>query len=278
MRSIALNEVSKTYRKWRTFIGFLAVGMVVPLVEIGLKLEGGGLLRSVTRGLASDFVLVGNLFNAYFVTYFIMNSLWIHIPFLISLVAGDLLAGEATAGTFRILLIRPPSRTRILLAKYATALLYTLSIVAFLGVLSLGLGLALFGSGDLIVPGKDLVLLPGQDVPWRMAAAFALAVWSMWCVASLAFLFSSLVENAIGPIVGTMAVIIVLLILSNTPLPMFEALRPYLFTTYVNVWQKVMEDPVPWEEVASSVAILGAFSIGFLSSAWYIFARKDILS
>ena len=41
-----------------------------------------------------------------------MNSLWIHIPFLISLVAGDQLAGEGTAGTYRILLIRPPSRRR----------------------------------------------------------------------------------------------------------------------------------------------------------------------
>ena len=117
MRVIIGNEILKTFRKWRTYIGFIAVGVVVPLVEFGLKAEGGSLVRNMTRGLGEDFLIVGNLFNAYFITYFIMNSLWVHVPFLISLVAGDQLAGEATGGTFRLMLIHPPSRSRILEAK-----------------------------------------------------------------------------------------------------------------------------------------------------------------
>ena len=136
-RSIVVNEILKTYAKWRTYIGFIAVGIVVPLVEFGLKAEGGSIIRNMTRGLGEDFLIVGNLFNAYFITYFIMNSLWIHVPFLISLVAGDQLAGEATGGTFRLMLIHPPSRTRILAAKYTTTLVYTLSLVVFLGLLAL---------------------------------------------------------------------------------------------------------------------------------------------
>jgi ABC-2 type transport system permease protein len=108
--------------------------------------------------------------------------------------------------------------------------------------------------------------------------ALLLAVWGMWCVASLAFLFSSLVENAIGPIVGTMAVIIGFYIISNIPADLFTAMRPYIFTTYLNVWGKVMEDPVPWNDVISSVLILGAFSVGFYLVTWYIFLKKDILS
>jgi ABC-2 type transport system permease protein len=108
MRVIIGNEILKTFRKWRTYIGFIAVGVVVPLVEFGLKAEGGSLVRNMTRGLGDDFLIVGNLFNAYFITYFIMNSLWVHVPFLISLVAGDQLAGEATGGTFRLMLIHPP--------------------------------------------------------------------------------------------------------------------------------------------------------------------------
>ena len=207
-----------------------------------------------------------------------MNSLWIHIPFLISLVAGDQLAGEATGGTFRVLLIRPPSRTRILAAKYITTLTYTGTLVVFLGVLSIGLGIALFGTGDLLVPGRTLTLIPEADVPWRLAAAFGLAVWGMWCVASLAFLLSSLVENAIGPIIGTMAVIIVFLIISNTPVALFTAMRPYLFTTYINVWQNVMEQPVAWADVALHAAYLGLYSVALYGATWYIFVTKDVLS
>ncbi len=280
MKSVFGNEFIKTYLKWRTYIGFIAILILVPLVEFAMKWQGAAGFRSLTRGLEQNFFIVGNLFNGYFVTHLIMNSLWVHVPFLISLVAGDQLAGEATAGTFRLLLIRPVSRTTILRAKYLTTLLYALTLVAFLALLSVGLGLMLFGSGDLLVlqPGRTLVIIASAELPWRFLIAFGLATWSMWCVASLAFLFSSLVENAIGPIIGTMAVIVVFLVVSNLPVEIFSSVKPYLFTTYLNAWQQIFDDPVPWSEVLSSALRLGGFIIGFYVVTWYIFLKKDILS
>ena len=278
MMRILRYELLKTFLKWRTYIGFIAIAIIVPLVELALKLQGDSMMTAMTRGLAQDFFIVGNLLNAYFVTHFIMNSLWIHVPFLITLGAGDQLAGEATGGTFRLILIRPVSRTRVLFAKYCTTLIYVFALVVVLVLLSLLLGLAFFGTGDLLVPGRTLLILPEHDVLWRIGIALLLAVWGMWCVASLAFLFSSLVENAIGPIVGTMAVIIGFYIITNIPADLFTAMRPYIFTTYLNVWTKVMEDPVPWKDVISSVLILGGFCVGFYLVTWYIFLKKDILS
>jgi ABC-2 type transport system permease protein len=272
------NELLKTYLKLRTYIGFIAITVIVPLIMLGLNLRQEAMEQNITRGLSSDFMLIGNLMNGYFATQIIMNGLWVHIPFLISLVAGDMLAGEATGGTFRLMLIRPASRTRVLLLKYATTLFYTMSLVLFLGVLSVGLGLLVFGGGDLLIPGRSLVIIPRADVPVHMLMAFGLAIWSMWCVASLAFLFSSLVENSIGPIIGTMAVIIVLIVISQMPVELFSEMRPYFFTTYLNVWQKVLTYPIEWNEVLSSAAILGGHSIGFYLLTWYIFVRKDILS
>jgi ABC-2 type transport system permease protein len=278
MMLILRYEILKTFRKWRTYIGFIAVAVVVPLVEFGLRAQGESLIRGATRGLAQDFLVVGNLVNVYFVTYFIMNSLWVHIPFLITLGAGDQLAGEATAGTFRLILTRPASRTRILVAKYLTTLLYTTALVLFLGALSLALGSILLGTGDMVVPGRTLVIIPRQEALWRTVVALLLATVGMWSVASLALLFSSLVENAIGPIIGTMAVIIVFFVVSNVPVELFTAVRPYLFTTYLDLWQKVMMNPIPWAEIRRSLAVLGGFSVGFFAVTWYIFVRKDILS
>jgi ABC-2 type transport system permease protein len=151
-------------------------------------------------------------------------------------------------------------------------------LIAFMALLTVGLGVILFGTGDLLVPGRNLVVLPGREALWRIAVAFALATWGMWTVASLAFLFSSLVENGIGPLIGTMAVIIVFYIVSNVPADLFTSVKPYLFTSYLNLWQKMFEDPVPWHDVLHSVCVLGAFSIGFYAVTWYIFLRKDILS
>ncbi len=278
MLSLIRVEILKTFFKWRTYIGFVAIAVVIPLVQIAVKLEGGPVTRSVTQGLGQEFIFVGNLLNGYFVTQFIMNFLWVHVPFLITLGAGDQLAGEATGGTFRLLLIRPVSRTRILTAKYLTTLLYTFGLVAFLGLFSMGLGVILFGSGDLVVAGRTLVVIPNSEALWRLVVAFGLATWGMFCVASLAFLFSSLVENAIGPIIGTMAVIIVFYVISSIPIELFQSIKPYIFTSYLDLWQRMLEQPIPWGEVVQSVAILGGFSIGFYLTTWYIFVKKDILS
>ena len=278
MKTILGNEILKTSFKWRSYISFLAIAAVVPLVEIALKLQGTNMERGMMRGLSQDFLLLGNIVNGYFVTQMIMNALWIHVPFLVTLGAGDQLAGEATAGTFRLLLTRPASRSRILLAKYTTTLLYALALVAFMAVLTVGLGVVLFGTGDLLIFGRSFVVVAESEALWRIGVAFALATWGMWTVASLAFLFSSLVENGIGPLIGTMAVIIVFYIVSNVPADLFTAIKPYLFTSYLDLWQKMFEDPIPWNEVLHSVYVLGAFSIGFYAVTWYIFLRKDILS
>ena len=279
MMKLFYNETYKTYRKWRTYIGFLAIAILVPLIQIAMKVEGTAFMQRTLASVQRDFFLVGNLFNAWFVTHLIMNSLWIHIPFLISLVAGDILAGEATAGTFRILLIRPTSRTQIFFAKYAAAIFYTWTLVFFLGILSVGLGLALLGSGEvLIMDAKGILILPENEAWWRFLFAFILATLSMVTVASLAMLFSSFVENAIGPIVGTMAVVIGFFVIGNLQMEFFQSLKPYLFTTYLTIWMEAFGDPIDIGSVVrSSLALLG-FSSGFAVLAWSLFKRKDIVS
>lgn len=236
-------------------------------------------MQRLMAGLQRDFFVVGNLFNGWFITHLIMNSLWIHVPFLISLVAGDIFAGEATAGTFRILLIRPTSRTRVFLTKYAATIFYTWTLVFFLGILSIGLGLILFGSGELmIIDTKGILILPENETWWRFLFAFILATLAMGTVASLALLFSSFVENAIGPIVGTMAVIIGFFVIGNLPISLFQTLKPYLFTTYLDIWTKAFEDPISRGDVLRSSLALCGFSIGFSACAWGVFTRKDIVS
>src|SRR3990172_3514577 len=180
-------ELIKTFLKKRTYIGFALVAIVVPLVEVVMKIEGGRFLQYTLRSLQQDFMLVGNLFNGWFVAQSMMNSLWVHIPLLIIFVAGDQLAGEATAGTYRLILVRPVSRTRIFFSKYLTTAVYTIVFVVFLGILSVGLALILMGSGQLLVWDSGFLILPSSDVAWRFFAAYIFAAWSMLTVSSIAF-------------------------------------------------------------------------------------------
>lgn len=271
-------ECVKTFLKKRTYLGFLIILIIVPLVEIAIKIEGASFVGQRLRSLQQDFFFAGNLLNGWIAAYTIMNSLWVHIPLLISFVAGDQMAGEATAGTYRLILIRPVSRTRVFFAKYLTTLIYTTVFVAFLGVLSVGLAVALMGTGDLLVFDNGILILPASDVAWRFFAAYILAGWSMAAVATIAFFFSSFVENAIGPIVATMGVLITMLILGVLPVEFFQSIQPYLLTSYTNVWTKVFADPVRWDEVFTAIVGLGSYSLGFVSIAWFIFVRKDIVT
>jgi ABC-2 type transport system permease protein len=272
-------ELYKIFRKWRTYIGFIAIAALVTLIQIAMVIEGEESLNFMTRNLQDSFLFVGNLLNGYLISYIILNFLHVHIPFLITLVTGDLLAGEATAGTYRILITRPISRFDVITSKFFAGLIYTGLLVLFLALLSLGMGLLIFGIGELIVvKPANVIIFARDDILWRFFLAYGYAALSMIVVASLAFLFSSLVENAIGPIVGTMAIIIIFLIISAIEIDIFDAVQPYLFTTYMSNWRDFFDNPINFSEISKSSLILFGHIIFFYSLTLFLFNRKDILS
>ncbi len=272
-------ELSKIFRKWRTYIGFLAIAVLVPIIQIAMLVEGEKSINFMTRNLQQSFIFVGNLLNGYLISYAILNALVVHIPFLITLVAGDLLAGEATAGTYRILVTRPVSRFKIVLSKFLAGLIYTNLLVLWLAIMSLAIGILVFGIGELIViKNVNILILARNDVFWRFLLAYGFAALSMTVVLSLTFLFSSLVENAIGPIVSTMAIIIVFVIISALDIEFFQSIRPYLFTNYMQSWRSFFDDPIDFQDLYKSAAVLIGHVIFFFGMTVYIFNKKDILS
>lgn len=272
-------EFYKIFRKWRTYIGFIAVGLLVPLVHLAMYLEGQKSLDFLTSNLRNSFVFVGNLLNGFWVSYMILNALAIHIPFLITLVAGDLLAGEAAAGTYRLLITRPVSRMQIVSSKFLAGIAYTSLLILWLALLSLVLGIIIFGTGELLVVSSDLIIIfDKSDVIWRFILTYGYAILGMAVVCTLAFFFSSLVENAIGPIITTMAVIIIFIIISAINVEIFNSIKPYLFTNYILNWREFFNDPLDTQEILKSVLVLGGHVIVLLVATFVIFQKKDILS
>ncbi|MFA6027232.1 MAG: ABC transporter permease subunit [Ignavibacteriaceae bacterium] len=249
MYTLVKIELYKIFRKWRTYIGFMAIGVLVPVIQIAMYFQGAHYLEFITRSFKDNFVFVGNLLNGYLIAYIILGSLTIHIPFLIALVSGDLLAGEATAGTYRMLITRPISRMKLVTAKFISGLIYTNLLVLWLAIISLGLGVIIFGVGELIVIKDAIIIFAQNDILWRFAFAYASAALSMSVVCALGFLFSSLVENAIGPIVTTMTVIIIFTIFSAINIDFFRTIKPYLFTNYMSTWQLVFDAPIDYDEI-----------------------------
>ena len=271
-------EMSKVFSKWRTFIGFMALAFLIPVVVIAMSVEGGKFLNFATQGLSQNFDINGNLMNGYAVAFIILSSLYVHVPFLITLVAGEVLAGEAAAGTYRVLLTRPLSRSTMVNAKYMAALTYTILLVACMAALSLGLGTSIMGTGDLLVIRQKITVIPVHDLLWRFGFAYSWAALGMITVASIAFLCSALVENAIGPIMTTMALIIVMTIISAIDVPLFDYVRPLFFTTHMNGWKLFFDDPINWQRVATSFSVLLLHIVGCFVVTHIVIRRKDILT
>lgn len=272
-------ELFKIFKKPRTYIAFAAIAAIVVLIQLAMYADGKTYLQFAMQSLQETFQITGTILNGYFICFLILQTLLIHVPLLIALVAGDAIAGEANMGTLRLVLTKPVSRTKLLLAKFSAASIYTLLLLLFMAVLSLFLSILIFGMGDLIIfKSEQVVLLDKNDILWRYVAAFGFAALSMITVAALAFLLSIFAENSIGPIITTMSVIIVFTILTTMDIPFFNVLKPYLFTNHMLNWKGFFENPVDNTEVLKSAAVLLFHIVLFLSAAIFVFRKKDILS
>jgi ABC-2 type transport system permease protein len=278
MRKLISIELFKIFSKPRTYIGFGAIIVIVLAIEFGILLEGDMMMGLIIQNIKDRFLFEGNIINQYLVAYIILNTLWIHVPILVALVTGDMLAGEANSGTFRLILTRPISRVQLVLAKFVAGWIYAVLLVAVMAILSIGLGLILFGPGDLLVITNKVNVFSANDVLWRFAGAYAYGVLSMTTVAALSFLLSSLADNSIGPIIGTVAMIIGITIISTVGASLLGPVNHFIFTSYLPSWQLFFQTDSGLSSLGHAILIQTSYIVGFLGITIWYFRKKDILS
>ncbi|MBO9200319.1 MULTISPECIES: ABC transporter permease [Niastella] len=283
-------ELFKIFKRPRTYIAFVAIAAIVVLIQLALYLDGktyvNFMLQSIER-----FNVEGKMLNGYFVCYFILQTLLIHVPLLIALVGGDMIAGEANMGTLRLLISKPINRSTLLISKFLASTIYTLLLLVWMAFLSLLISLMVFGAGDLMVFQSQVIIqIPGSDVFWRYIAAFGFAAIAMTTVAALSFFLSLFAENSIGPIVAAMSIVIVCTILTTMDLPLFLSMKPYLFTSHMLGWKGFFDIKASANGSAElgsiqnlpgilkSALILVVHIIFFVGATVFVFRKKDVLS
>ncbi|MFM2135307.1 MAG: hypothetical protein RL021_707 [Bacteroidota bacterium] len=276
---LTILELKKIATRPRSYIGYVAIALIAGLIQFAMYADGEEYIRFITQSVEQSFLFEGKILNGNLICFIILQMLIIQIPLLVALVTGDLISGEAAMGTLRFLLTRPVSRTKVLFSKFLAGSVYTLSLLVFLGLLSLGTGLLIFGPGDLIVLKTDqLIILPSEDILWRFFAALGMAFLALTLIGSMSLLFSCLSDNSIGPIISTMALIILMTVIGTLEVPLFDAIKPYLFTTHMSAWRSFFEDPLPSSAIRDSILFMLGHIVFFLSAAAWYFKRKDILS
>ena len=193
--------------------------------------------------------------------------------------------------TLRLLLTKPISPTNVVLAKFLAATVYIFLLLTFMAILALFVSIAVFGTDDMLnLKSGYVVQLKSNDVFWRYICAFCFAAIAMLTVAALGFFLSNFAENSIGPIVATMSIIVVFTILGTLDIPIFNAIKPYLFTTHMIGWKGFFDVEVNndneaivgtvenLDKVFRAGGILVLHIIGLLVASIVVFKKKDILS
>lgn len=279
MWTILKIELFKIFKRPRTYIAFIAIGVIVTLIQLAFYLDGESYINFMLQSLTQTFSIDGKKVTAYMVCFIVLQTLLLHVPLLVALVGGDMVAGEANMGTLRLIMAKPVSRSSLLLSKFAASVVYTLLLLIWMAILALGVSYLVFGPGDMINQKTDVVVfLQSGDLMWRYFGAFGFAAIAMTTVAALSFLLSIFAENSIGPIVATMSIVIVFTILTTMDLPLFNALKPYLFTSHMLGWKRFFDEKVIYSGVFKSAGVLLLHIFIFLTTALVVFKRKDVLS
>jgi ABC-2 type transport system permease protein len=291
MKSIISFELYKIFRRPRTYIAFGAIAALILVIQFGLKVDGQSYAAFLMKDINDTLTLDGNVLNGYLICYILLQLLLVHVPLLVALIAADMISGEANLGTLRLLFSTPFTRTQWVLGKFVAASIYTIVLLIWLALLALFLSMWVFGTDDLfLMKSNYVVLIEQKDVLWRYVGAFVFASFSLLTVTSLGFLMSSIANNSIGPIVGTMSAIVFFTILSTLNIPLFSMIKPYLFTTHMNNWKEFFDIQVSDNneaitgsilnvaKIKTSLIVLSTHIVLFVGTAVYITKKKDILS
>lgn len=286
-------ELFKIFKKPRTYMAFAIIAAFIFLIQLGLYVNGKDWMMFMLGSLDETMnIEYDKLINGYAVCFFVLNLLLVHVPILVALVAGDVVSGEASMGTLRLLVAKPVSRTQIILSKYFATAVYVFALLLWIAIISLVVSIAVFGENDLVVAKTNgLQLIESGDVLWRYFCAFGFAFIAMMVVAAISLLLSVLSENSIGPIVATVGIIIVCTLISEMEIPIYQKyIKPYLFTTYMLGWKgffyigstddgETIKGSIQYlPGIIKSIAALLVYIITLVTASVLIFRKKDILS
>ena len=263
------NELSTQFRRWRTWAMLGALALIPILMGIAIRLVGGA---SPGRGPAFLDQITN---NGLFVGLAAMTvAIPLFLPLTVSVAAGDAIAGEASHGTLRYLLLAPAGRVRLLVVKYLAAAAFC--VAGTLTVVTVGTLV-----GWVLFPVGPVTLLSGAQVSVgdgliRLLAIAAYVAVSLFGLAAIGLFFSTLTSVPVGAMAATAILAVAAQIVGA--IPQLEALHPWLFTDRWLDFADLLRSPIVWDSFAGNAALQGAYILIFGAAAVTRFVTKDVLS
>jgi ABC-2 type transport system permease protein len=259
-------EVLKLLAQLKVRVALVAC-VVVPLVFV---LFESSQTSAPGDTLFGQWIHESGFADALFLLAFL--SAW-GIPFLVSIVAGDVCAEEDRRRTWSLLLTRSQSRADVLIGKILATGTYTVAAVLLLGLSSTF-------SGIIVVGTQPLVSLSGALLSPGAAFHAALLSWltvlpPALMVGALAVLVSVASRNTW---VGVAAPVVIMFAIGFIgQLSAVDPIRPLLPTTGFDAWHGLVRDSVYTNQVWTAVVVSLLWIGACLALAAWIFLRRDVV-
>jgi len=264
------SELTVLFRRRRTWAMLLALAAIPVLIAVAVRLsssppapgEGPPFLDRVTQnGL---FVGVAGL----------VVSIPLFLPLTVGVVAGDTIAGEASLGTLRYLLVAPAGRVRLLVVKYVGAAAFCVAATLAVVVAGAVIGAALFPVGPVTLLSGDTIGV-GQSVLRSMLVAGYITV-SLLGLSAVGLFISTLTEVPVGAMAATIVLSVVSQVLDS--LTQLAWLHPWLFSHYWLDFADLLRQPISWTSFADNALLQVGYMVAFGALAYGRFVTKDVLS
>lgn len=211
--------------------------------------------------------------------YTIENSGLLSLVSLLTIIiAAGIVANEFRWGTIKLLLIRPISRTKILISKYVSVLLFALLTLLFLLVINWITGAIFFGvegANPEIVLNDNNGGFKAVSVISEVISGYGYGLVNLVMMTTFAFMISAVFRNS-ALAIGTA---IFLMFAGNTIVTAF-AERPFAkYILFANTNLKQYADGNVWIEgmtLGFSITVLVVYYIIFIALAWIFFTKRDV--
>jgi ABC-2 type transport system permease protein len=267
-------ELRKLFRRPRTWVSVFLLCLLPTIVAVFLAVTRIGPRPGEGPAFLSAVLTNGQLYPAAALAI----VLPVFLPVAVAVVAGEALAGEAAAGTLRYLLVRPVGRTRLLVAKLVTVVVYTAFAVVAVALTGYAAGVLVLGTPEVTpvtisVSGTPLTT---HQLLIRAGLMLLYIGWSMLGVASVSLFLSTLTDSPLAAALGGLAVLVGSTVLVG--LDAAGSVRDWLPTRYWLSWVDLFRDPILWSDVRQGVLVQAVWIVVLLGMAWAAFSSRDVRS
>ncbi|MGH9123488.1 MAG: ABC transporter permease subunit [Acidimicrobiales bacterium] len=275
-------EWTKQWHRRRTTVLLAAAAAFPVVMTIALKIAGSGSNNQVGD---LPLLIVPDRSGLSVPLIALSSTMRFFLPLLVAILVGEVVAGEAAAGSLRYALARPVSRTRLLAAKAAVSAGITVIAVTVLAIASVIVGLAAFGwhslpvaNGDPAATGVVLAHFSAWSALGKLAVSSAYVTGGMLSVLAFGLFLSVLTKRPIVAVAGAAALSVVSRVFNSDYLPGVGAVSRYMPNQDIDLWQQLFVHGAGTTGMGRFLALQVAYGAVFLVAAWWLFTRRDVLA